>query len=123
MSHDKPALQIEKKLKAEREQMLVTLERLRKTLRSEVDPATDEGDPNFAEHEKVVALVQSLERKLASIDHALRQAQKGSYGICERCGEPIDPARLEVVPETTLCLKCKMIAERQKRGKTIGVQV
>jgi DnaK suppressor protein len=60
-----------------------------------------------------MALVQGLERKLASIDYALRQAQDGAYGICERCGEPIDPARLEAVPETTLCLKCKVIAERR----------
>jgi len=32
----------------------------------------------------------------------LKQAEEGSYGICERCGEPIDPARLEIVPEA-LC--------------------
>ncbi len=64
------------------------------------------------EHEKTVALVQGLEHKLASIDYALLQAQKGTYGICECCGELIDPARLEAVPETTLCLKCKQTAER-----------
>jgi DnaK suppressor protein len=49
---------------------------------------------------------------LESIDNALRQAQDGRYGICERCGEPIDPARLEVVPEATLCVRCKTATER-----------
>jgi DnaK suppressor protein len=103
------------KLKEERQQALVELDRLREALKAEVDPDADEGDPDLVEREKVMALVQSLERKLESIDYALRQTQGGTYGICERCGEPIDPARLEIVPETTLCVKCKAIVERQTR--------
>ena len=73
------------------------------------------------EQEKALALVQSWERKLASIEHALEQAQKGAYGHCESCGEPIDPARLEAVPETTLCLKCKMVDERRLRMRAVPV--
>jgi DnaK suppressor protein len=112
MARDRTALQMER-LQKEREQTLVELGRLREALKSEVDPDADEGDPDLVEREKVMALVQRLERKLEAIDDALRQAQKGTYGICERCGEPIDPARLEIVPEATLCVKCKTIVERQ----------
>jgi RNA polymerase-binding transcription factor DksA len=36
-----------------------------------------------------------LETRLDEIDYALRAAQKGKYGICERCGREIDPARLK----------------------------
>jgi len=103
------------KLKGEREQALLELARLREALKIEVDPDADEGDPDLVEREKVMALVQGLERKLELIDYALRQAQEGTYGICERCGEPIDPARLEIVPEATLCVRCKAIIERQTR--------
>ncbi|GAB4538415.1 MAG: hypothetical protein Kow0063_26150 [Anaerolineae bacterium] len=103
------------KLEKERSQALLELERLRETLKTEVDPDADEGDPDLVEREKVMALVQGLERKIESIEYALRQAQEGAYGICERCGEAIDPARLEAVPETTLCVKCKAIVERQSR--------
>jgi DnaK suppressor protein len=39
----------------------------------------------------------------------------GNYGICERCGQQIDPARLEALPDTTLCLKCKQEIERLAR--------
>jgi DnaK suppressor protein len=113
MPQDKTRLHKEK-LKKDREQTLVDLARLREALKSEVDPNADEGDPDLVEREKVMALVKTLERKLESIDYALRQAQEGTYGICERCGQPIDPARLEAVPETTLCVKCKAIVERQQ---------
>jgi RNA polymerase-binding protein DksA len=101
-----------RQLKAEREQTIQRLAHLRAALRSELDPDFDEADPDLAERENTIALVYSLERKLASIDYALQQVQRGAYGICEGCGKPIDPARLAVVPETTLCLKCKMITER-----------
>jgi DnaK suppressor protein len=103
------------KLQQERDQILLELTRLRDILKSEVDPDADEGDPDLVEREKVMALVQTLERRLESVDYALRQAHEGAYGICERCGQPIDPARLEAVPETTLCIKCKAIVERQSR--------
>lgn len=111
-----------KKLEEEREQALEELARLREALKTEVDPDADEGDPDLVEREKVMALVQGLERKLESIEYALRQAKEGTYGVCERCGEPIDPARLEAVPEATLCVNCKSIVERQSRLRTTTSQ-
>jgi len=59
-----------------------------------------------------VALIRTWENKLASIEQALRLAEKGAYGICESCGEKIDPARLKALPHTTLCVKCKSQMER-----------
>ena len=111
MVPDRTKLQVEK-LKAERERVLLDMGRLREAFKSEVDGDVDEGDPNCAEREKVMALVMELDRKLESIENALRQAENGTYGICERCGEPIDPARLEVLPEATLCVRCKSTTER-----------
>ena len=119
--NDRTKMQV-KKLQEEREQVHLELDRLREALKIEVDPDADEGDPDLVEREKVMALVQGLERKLESIEYALRQAQEGTYGICERCGEPIDPARLEVVPEATLCVQCKSIVERQSRIRTTTSQ-
>ena len=122
MKHHRTASQAEQ-LEAERARILVKLEHLHELLMSEVDPEVSEADPELIEHEKALALTQSLERRLASIDHALRQAQNGAYGICELCGEPIDTARLEAVPETTLCLNCKLMSERQARMRAITVHV
>jgi DnaK suppressor protein len=102
-----------RKLKEEREQAYRMWMNLREMLESEIESDADEGDPGLAEREMVRTLMRSLKSKLASIDYALWQAQKGLYGICEGCGKPIDPARLEAMPEATLCLECKALAERQ----------
>lgn len=65
------------------------------------------------EQTKELTLRQNLERTLRQVEHALRRFEKGTYGICEECGQEIDPERLAVLPYATLCLKCK---ERRKRA-------
>lgn len=45
-------------------------------------------------------------REMASIRRALERIEKGSYGECVRCGSDIAPARLEVRPESALCIDC-----------------
>ena len=104
--------QEKRKLKEERAETEAELDHLREYLRGEVDVDAEEADPNLYEREKTLALIRTLENKLESIEQALRLAEKGTYGICERCGEKIDPARLEALPHTTLCVKCKSQIER-----------
>ncbi|HNS01180.1 MAG TPA: TraR/DksA C4-type zinc finger protein [Anaerolineae bacterium] len=101
-----------KTLTAERIAILDDIEHLREWLLGEVDADADEGDPDLAEREKNLALLTVMERKLESVNSALRAIEKGSYGICERCENPIDPARLEVRPDATLCLDCQREVER-----------
>ena len=51
-------------------------------------------------------LGQSSEAEIARIRAALDRIRKGSFGICADCGEQISAERLDVVPETPLCLNC-----------------
>jgi DnaK suppressor protein len=102
-----------KKLQKERAQTQTELERLREYLRAAPEPTGDEVDLEVYEREKNLALVRRLEQKLDDFDKALHHAKKGIYGICERCGNPIDPERLKALPETTLCVKCKNEVERE----------
>lgn len=104
-----------KRLEAERQRILAELQGLREAVRVEVDTDPDEGDPDLHEREKNLSLIAALESELASVETALRAMQRGSYGICERCGEPIPPERLEVRPEATLCVKCQAEVERLAR--------
>ena len=104
-----------KRLEKERGQTQTELERLREYLRTEPEPTGDEVDLEVYEREKNLALVRRLEQKLVEINTALHNAKKGTYGICERCGKPIDPARLAALPETTLCVKCKNELEKAAR--------
>ena len=108
-----------KKLDKEREQTITELERLREYVRTQPESTSDEVDLDVYEREKNLALVRRLETRLDEIDYALRAAQKGTYGICERCGQPIDPARLKALPEATLCIKCKNLLEKQARRATL----
>lgn len=101
-----------RKLQEERAETLAELDHLKEYLRGEVDADEEEADPDLYEREKTLALIRTLESKLESIEQALRLAEKGAYGICERCGEKIDPARLEALPHTTLCVRCKSQMER-----------
>ncbi len=72
--------------------------------------ADDEHDPEGAtiafERAQVDALARDARRRLAEIDAALLRVEGGSYGVCERCGRPIDPARLEVRPAARTCVAC-----------------
>jgi RNA polymerase-binding transcription factor DksA len=40
---------------------------------------------------------------LREIEAALGRIDEGTFGICARCGKPIEPDRLEHLPWTTLC--------------------
>ena len=48
----------------------------------------------------------SLENQLKSIDAALQNMENGTYGICEKCQNPISLERLNVSPEAPVCTKC-----------------
>jgi DnaK suppressor protein len=52
---------------------------------------------------------------LQKIDKALQKIEDGEFGLCEDCGEPISPKRLEARPETEFCIRCKEDQERQER--------
>ena len=52
-------------------------------------------------------LKQTDAKILQAIEEALYRMEKGVYGICRDCGEPIAPARLEAIPWTRVCITCK----------------
>jgi DnaK suppressor protein len=52
-------------------------------------------------------LKQTDAKILQAIDEALARIDKGTYGICRDCGEPISPARLNAIPWTRVCITCK----------------
>jgi RNA polymerase-binding transcription factor len=109
----------EAKLGALREQ----LEGQRADLRREIeehgaDPDSDEvsfeSDPGFSdrshsteERSRVIAVVRALRSNLRDVERALAKMDAGTYGTCERCGNPIPEERLEAIPWALLCIDCK----------------
>lgn len=52
--------------------------------------------------------------KLRAIESALEMIDKGIYGDCEECGDPIGVKRLEALPGVTTCIFCAELSESRK---------
>jgi RNA polymerase-binding protein DksA len=72
--------------------------------------ADDEHDPEGAtiafERQQVVARLEQARQRLADVEAALARREAGAYGICENCGRPISPERLEARPAARTCIDC-----------------
>jgi RNA polymerase-binding transcription factor DksA len=77
---------------------------------SESSNADDEHDPEGPtiafERQQVATLLEQARRTRADLQHALVRLEDGSYGVCERCGGPIAPERLEARPNARTCIAC-----------------
>lgn len=54
-------------------------------------------------------------RILRDVVSALQRIEDGSYGSCERCGEPIAEKRLEALPFARHCIDCQRLVEEEER--------
>src|SRR5688500_11370183 len=52
------------------------------------------------------------EEELREVDDALVRLAAGSYGVCLRCGKPIERARLEAFPAARRHVPCQEAFER-----------
>jgi DnaK suppressor protein len=52
-------------------------------------------------------LRQTDAKILQAIEEALARIDKGTYGVCRDCGEPIAAVRLAAIPWTRVCRDCK----------------
>jgi DnaK suppressor protein len=101
--------------------------RQRTHLRAEIetqgaDPDSDDvtfaQDAGFAdrshsteERSRLISVVRALRSNLLDVERALAKMDAGTYGICERCGNPIAPERLEALPWAMLDIDCKHKAD------------
>ena len=77
----------------------------------------DLGDQASAEIDRTFMLrLRGRERKLLKkIETAIEKIDGISFGICDKCGEPIDIRRLEARPVTTMCIECKILQEEEEK--------
>jgi RNA polymerase-binding transcription factor DksA len=55
--------------------------------------------------------------EVSQVQQALQRQAEGRYGRCDDCGETIDPERLAVRPQATLCITCQRRQEGTSRGR------
>ncbi len=97
---------LKERLQEELEEVQKEIASLEERLERKGDYGLGKGDPSIYEWEMCLALKQRAENKARSLEVALRKAEEGDYGICEVCGQPIDPARLAILPDTNRCISC-----------------
>jgi len=113
------------RLESERKRLTEELEQLIANVR----PAEErrEGSPfgkreeeatETIELEKRLALEKRVRDLLAEVEHALRKFDEGTYGLCDICGQPIDPDRLEALPQANLCMSCKSQQAKNAKSKS-----
>ncbi len=110
-------------LKSEQKRLTEELEQLQTSVptseeRREGSPfgKREEEATETLELEKRLALENRIRQELVGIEHALQKFEEGTYGLCDNCGKPIDPERLEALPQASLCVNCK--AQQAKNAKT-----
>jgi len=105
-----------------------TLEGLRSRLRGDLDQMTDEalrrdnaggtgnmsnvplhmadlGTDNY-DQEFTLGLIENEQGTLELINEALGRMEKGTYGQCVECDEPISKPRLQAIPYARHCIQC-----------------
>ena len=76
------------------------------------DDQADAGSRTF-EREHEMSLNANARDLLEQVERAFSRIADGTYGICEKCSNPIGKARLQAYPRATLCVACKQLEERR----------
>jgi DnaK suppressor protein len=103
------------------------LEEQRENLRKEIagqggDPDSDDAaidvERGFAdsahstaERARLLSVMKALRANQRWVNRALKKMELGTYGDCERCGNPISIERLEALPWAILCIDCAHLGE------------
>lgn len=97
--------ELETIIKAKQEELMIPLSESIDELSLYDDHPADIGSEVY-EREKDAGLLELYELELEKVRDALERVDEGRYGLCEICGEHIEPARLQRLSHTTLCAAC-----------------
>lgn len=71
------------------------------------DGILDEEADEVEEYSSLLSIEKVLELKIQNLTNAIEKINRGEYGKCSLCSEPISTARIELIPEAKTCKKCK----------------
>jgi RNA polymerase-binding transcription factor DksA len=100
---------IRRKLEQQKQELMARAAKVRADITRSSGPL----DKDFAEqvvqmeNDAVLAGIgEATAAELAQINRALAQLEAGTYGVCSRCGQPIDARRLQALPYSDRCITC-----------------
>ena len=99
---------LKQKLLDQREQLLEELNIESPPVEGGIGYGTHQADDGTFAFEQAAdqAVRRNARNLLYEVDRALTRIEEGRYGLCRRCGNPIDPARLNAIPYARYCLDC-----------------
>jgi RNA polymerase-binding transcription factor DksA len=101
-------------LRHELDELRDQISSLEKSLEEKPDYGLGKGAPSVTRWELDQSLLQRLKEQAAGLVRTLSQMGEGTYGTCERCGRPIHPDRLAILPSTKICVRCARSEEQEQ---------
>ena len=98
--------QIRQRIEQELQATQTEVERLDELLKLKGDYGLGRGDPTVYSWERNLARRERAQGRLMELEAALQRMEEGTYGVCEACGQAIEPERLAALPIATLCIAC-----------------
>lgn len=71
------------------------------------DNAAETDADEEASHDRVKAQIDELTDQLTRVKQAIGRVDEGTYGLCINCHHRIGAERLQIIPETALCIVCE----------------
>jgi DnaK suppressor protein len=93
-----------------RESSMDSIEASSETVQDTADQAATAYTKEF-----LLSIGDAERRLLQQVDEALAKIRRKTYGICDKCGEPVGDKRLLALPFARMCIKCAEEEEEQRR--------
>ena len=97
---------IKVKLTAELEALTARLEHIDRDLSQSHSSDSEEQAQERENDEVLDEIGNETQLSISRIKAALQRIEEGEYGICQKCGDEIAVERLQILPESTFCVKC-----------------
>ena len=120
MANSRQIKELEEILKNRKEELLNSINELKNKLNDlQCNDCKDEADiaEATADSYTMETLIIKQKEELEEVENALKAIDKGTYGICQMCDEPIAIGRLRAKPFAKFCTSCREIYEEEINSK------
>lgn len=107
--------QVRAELAQQKSELEQRLARINENHRRPLETDSKERAIQLENSEVVDALGNEAREELEQISTALARIEKGEFGICASCGDPINEKRLAAFPRADKCIECASLDEERDR--------
>jgi len=97
---------IAKALKVRLSELMGRVAEIDSELRKPLSADSEDRATDLENQDALEGIENSEIHEIHQIQEALRRISEGTYGVCAKCGEDIDPKRLKAQPTATRCISC-----------------